>query len=315
MKAEVKAALAEEHEDIAQGRRGETGIPHSDQWLESPKPRDGKMWKKNRKNILRDNNGRAVPTGILEEMYQAVECRTTTLQNIHQSYYYGGRYYFKLPSSWSQPTLNKRISVRRIDTPAKDYFIPIVITVNIFDSTGAFQATATQTLYPTVPSNYSIQECLGAIMALSRKTGWGVVQQAQGLLIDAIYQDFTVTISPRLPGHQGSLDLQISGVDFWKLLNVDPITFVTPFAPSHEFKNVWDRKTLFLHASFVTDTTAGYLGRGGEFYPKPNKMYRTAGPDFFIETSLDGYHPVPLPYENWILELSGILDADDYQSP
>jgi hypothetical protein len=101
-------------------------------------------------------------------------------------------------------------------------------------------------------------------------------------------------------------------------MNVDhyPAQSETDFAVNQIFENVWDRKTLFLHASFVTNTTSGYLGRGGEFYPKPSKMYRHDNrPDFFVETSLDGYHPVKLPYENWILELSCILDADDYQSP
>jgi hypothetical protein len=45
-------------------------------------------------------------------------------------------------------------------------------------------------------------------------------------------------------------------------------------------------------------------------------MYRHGNfPDFIIETSLDGYHKIPMPYENWILELALILDADDYQSP
>jgi hypothetical protein len=262
------------------------------------------MWKKNRKNILRDNNGRAVPTGILEEMYQAEECRNTNLQNIHQSYYYGGRYYFKLPSSWNQPTLNKRISVRRIDTPAHDYLFSMWIELQDAQQ----QPVGTQELLVNVPGNYSIQECLGAIMALSRKTVW--VGGVGNPVLSASYTDHTVTF------YVGGVNCELSaGVDFWKLLNTPPPAGATPFAASHTFKSVWDRKTLFLHASFVTTTTSGYLGRGGEFYPKPNKMYRCGTPDFIIETSLDGYHPVPLPYENWILELSCILDADDYQSP
>jgi hypothetical protein len=98
------------------------------------------------------------------------------------------------------------------------------------------------------------------------------------------------------------------------MMNCEPR--VAAFETMPTFTNVWDRKTLFLHASFVSDTTAGYLGRGEEFYPKPNKMYRHGNfPDFIIETSLDGYHKIPMPYENWILELALILDADDYQSP
>jgi hypothetical protein len=42
------------------------------------------MWKCNRKNILRDNNGRAVTATVLEEMYQAKECRDPSLRFIHE---------------------------------------------------------------------------------------------------------------------------------------------------------------------------------------------------------------------------------------
>jgi hypothetical protein len=153
-------------------------------------------------------------------------------------------------------------------------------------------------------------------MALSRKTTW--TGQVGNPTLVAQYYDHVVVFYIHDPTDPAvKLQLDSNNTEFWELLNVDPYppALQTPFVVSHSFQNVWDRKTLFLHASFVTSTTAGYLGRGGEFYPKPSKMYRTAGPDFYIETSLDGYHPLPMPYENWILELTCILDADDYQSP
>jgi hypothetical protein len=81
------------------------------------------------------------------------------------------------------------------------------------------------------------------------------------------------------------------------------------------FPNVRSRQQgdIFLHASFVSTTTAGYLGRDPEFYTKPNKMYVDDGQNFFyIETSLDGYNRVAMPYENFILELTYIIDADNH---
>jgi hypothetical protein len=70
---------------------------------------------------------------------------------------------------------------------------------------------------------------------------------------------------------------------------------------------------IFLHASFVSNSTSGYLGRGGEFYPKPSKIYPDDGQSFFyIETSLDGHNRVALPYDNFILELSFIIDSDNF---
>jgi hypothetical protein len=90
-KTALKYVMETAPEDMMQGRKGETGIPHSDQWLERPKPVDGKMWKKNRKNILTDNNGRGVSSEILEEVYQARETRDDFLRQIHDSYYHDGR--------------------------------------------------------------------------------------------------------------------------------------------------------------------------------------------------------------------------------
>jgi hypothetical protein len=158
-------------------------------------------------------------------------------------------------------------------------------------------------------------------MALSRKVGWGSDEDEhyKGLQLQAVYEyPFTVNFSMYHPTVAGiRLKITSEDVDFWWMLNQSlPDSHSTDFAGRHVFPNVWDRKTLFLHASFVTDTTAGYLGRGGEFYPKPSKMYRHGNwNDFFVEVSLDGYHKVPMLYENWILELVLILDADEYQSP
>jgi hypothetical protein len=301
-------------DDIMQGRPGEKGIPHSDQWLERPKPQDGKMWKKNRKSVMIDRNGRAVPTSLAEEMYQARECRDSTLRAMHEGLYDSGKYFFKFPPAWNQLTLNKRVAVRRIDTPANDYLFNLKVGLQ-FGGAESGQV-ATQEFSVSIPSSYSIQEALGAIMALSRKTGWDNPLANDSVLLATYEQNFTVTFRVQDPA-KPDLYLECEDSGFWEMLNIEP-NFVPPLtnpAQTHQFRNVWDRKTLFLHASFVSDTTAGYLGRGGEFYSKPSKLYRHGNwNDFFIETSLDGYHKVPLPYENWIVELSLILDADAYQS-
>jgi hypothetical protein len=57
---------------------------------------------------------------------------------------------------------------------------------------------------------------------------------------------------------------------FWKLMNAE-IPEMATYIDNPKFTNVWDRKALFLHTTFVSDTRAGYLGRGGEFYRKPSK--------------------------------------------
>jgi hypothetical protein len=93
-----------------------------------------------------------------------------------------------------------------------------------------------------------------------------------------------------------------------------PYTDITNCHVDYDFPNVWNRRELYIHASFVTSSARGYLGRGGEFYTQPNKIYYADFPtnEFFIEVSFDGYHPVRLPLENWIVELVFMIDEEDH---
>jgi hypothetical protein len=71
---------------------------------------------------------------------------------------------------------------------------------------------------------------------------------------------------------------------------------------------------LFIHASFVSSSAAGYLGRGGEFYTQPNKIYPADFPtnQFYFEVSFDGLRTLQLPFVNFIVDLIFLIDADDH---
>jgi hypothetical protein len=81
-------------------------------------------------------------------------------------------------------------------------------------------------------------------------------------------------------------------------------------------QNVWNREFCFVHASFVNGTSFNYLGRSGEFYPKPSKMYRFGGSSqqFYFELSLDGRNPVPYVLGNFCIDLAFIYHDKDYQA-
>jgi hypothetical protein len=64
--------------------------------------------------------------------------------------------------------LNKRIAVRRIETPARDYLLMLSFD-GVSDPPGY---TITQDFECFIPSSYSIAEALSAIMVQSGKTGW-----------------------------------------------------------------------------------------------------------------------------------------------
>ena len=83
-----------------------------------------------------------------------------------------------------------------------------------------------------------------------------------------------------------------------------------------EFHEVWNRESLFVHASFVNGTSFQVLGKNGEFYTKPSKMYRFNGnsPDFYFELSYDGIHPMRSRFARFIVELAYIYNDADYMA-
>jgi hypothetical protein len=266
---------------------------------------------------MREYNGKGVNRALSEELFQADETRTIHLSNVHNSYFDGYRYHLNLPPSW-QNTMNKRIAVRRIDTPARDYALSFLVK-----GQGELNTTLyfiTQEIKVFIPSSYSMAEALSAILVQSRKTPWLVTPEIALSPTPELHIHYEAnTVTMQINSTQMDFRIAFSFENILKFLNVSPNDFQSYFINLEDkkvFNNVWNRKVLFLHASFVSDTTAGYLGRGGEFYPKPSKMYKhDNSPHFFIETSFDGYNKVPLYWENWILELTLIHDAEEYQSP
>ena len=84
--------------------------------------------------------------------------------------------------------------------------------------------------------------------------------------------------------------------------------------PIYRFSNVWNRRYCFIHASFVSGTSFNYLGRSGDFHPKPNKMYRAIGStiDFTLSISYNGYTPIRTNEISFIVELAYIYTTGEY---
>ena len=76
-------------------------------------------------------------------------------------------------------------------------------------------------------------------------------------------------------------DERASQCGFYECFNTTEEYMNTP-KYRFEFSNVWNRRDIFVHASFVNGTSFQFLGRNGEFYPKPSKMYRSCHMMAFI---------------------------------
>ena len=83
--------------------------------------------------------------------------------------------------------------------------------------------------------------------------------------------------------------------------------------PLYKFSNVWNRRYCFVHASFVSGTSFQYLGRSGDFYIKPSKMYKFTGntTDFTLAISFNGYTPIRTNEISFIVELAYIYAEEN----
>ena len=84
--------------------------------------------------------------------------------------------------------------------------------------------------------------------------------------------------------------------------------------PIYKFSNVFNRRYCFVHASFVSGTSFQYLGRSGDFYPKPSKMYKFTGntTDFTLAISFNGHTPIRTNEISFIVELAYIYSTGEY---
>jgi hypothetical protein len=300
--------------DVSEGRVAETEIPHSDQWIQPPE-HDSKSYrpdKFNRKHVLKSSNKSAGISPILiEEIYQSNEFANNKAP--HGATYENGRYVFQYPQAWqSSNSVNKKIALRRIDTKPRDYLVALTFTIGTETEEEDVNITV------QIPSTYSIEEALSAMrlnFKQNRPRTWNDVKPIFTYYpsdCDAIFNFDGATewsVSPTFDQNDEFLEMMNFPLErkaeFYK----------HPRSDAYEFNNVRSRERgdIFLHASFVSNSTAGYLGRNGEFYPSPSKIYPDDGQSFFyIETSLDGYHRVPMPNENFIVELAFIIDSDNY---
>jgi hypothetical protein len=229
-------------------------------------------------------------------------------RNFHRAEYLRGRWVYDFPPNWaSNNTQNKAIAVRRIETPARSYCFDLVVTVTTNIDGGDLPHNDTYRISCTIPSDYTLEEALSTMIQLLKKVsnlGWSFTY------------DENNTVNIDCAGGLWYADTG-TGIEFWQLMNVSTVNPISrdPTNPNRIiFRNVWNRRVLFIHASFVTSSSQGYLGRGGEFYTQPNKLYYADFPSrqFYLEVSLDGYHPVPLPNENFIVELVFMIDEQDH---
>jgi hypothetical protein len=306
--------------DTFQGREKAKFVPLSDQWGDPPKkvkvPKDSVPANYHKKNVMKDSNGKGVATEIVEDIFHSFEAFGKH-PNPHNARYMAGqgKYYFDYPASWlNSNTVARAIALRSITVrpPALAFAIGLTFILPGDDLEVA------ATIHISVPSAYTTDQALSAICKTVNKVS------PAGFPSNLCYawNLMTNTASLFLLDKDGSVPtggLMINHVTdgFKWLLNIRDSELPHYLArhDSWDFAEVWDRRSIFVHASFVNNAAFHYLGTDGEFYTSPSKIYyqNFTGNDFEVYLTTDGVTPIDLPYQDFSIELSLLIDRNHFQ--
>ena len=291
-------------------------------------------------SIVKPYRTRGESKYMVEEIYFSDVCKdnitekpsnATTIINPQNAWFDNGKYRFQLPALWYQSTCNnKAIGLRSI----KLINDPVAFKVNIV-------IYSTQSpLVPIYETNFvrqhrygsSFMEIISQFVAdLIRDVQTNGIEYNDNLKYFTAawyynYVDKTAKIEiastrPQLTNWLMKLTVdeeyeKSSACGFYETFNCKKEDIFNKKLDSFEFDNVWNRESIFVHASFVNTNSFGVLGMSGDFYPKPSKMYRFNGnsPEIWFELSYDGMVPQRHRFARFIIELAFIYNDADYMA-
>ena len=298
------------------------------------------MLKSNVSQVLSGKPSRGINKYMLEEVFFSESCFNKDKYNPQNARFENGKYYFNLPDFWyNHLSNNKAIALRKIDLRAEtlNLFLrvrllrtvagSITSNVKIIPVGVVVQPNmSTYAVLRTIANEVNKQICQNGIKRFLKNSD-------KTVQIEPIYNYETSTATFELKrvydnseGETHYFSFQIYDLNpateyFFRTKNVDlpaytPATNAQDGTTKYEFANVWNREFLFVHASFVNGTSFNYLGRSGEFYTKPSKMYRFGGSSqqFYFELSYDGRTPIKDKIGVFTIYLAFIYHDKDYQA-
>jgi hypothetical protein len=336
--------------DINQGRPHAHGVPESDQWDSEMKM--PKIARKNqepiyhKKQVMSDNNGPGVYRQIQDEIFLSQQCLRyeaglhkgqSMYPNPHDGRIENDRYCFHFPATWYYShTVGKAIGLRRITLLPRWYNFRLAFDITKLAGTqaGTRNIQCDVNITPTMNMGVvadtlttTINQAITAAVGAGSRNQWVNVRAP----FNSDLRRFQLIWRPNGGGVAANFQYRFDppncvGLDeFFDMLNCPPeeriqyITAPIPSFPTMTFTNVWNREPdqLCFHASFVNHTQFNYLGKHGDFYTKPSKIYSADNlpMDFYFWMSTDIMHPIVLPFERFIIALAFIIDSHDYQSP
>ena len=291
-------------------------------------------------SVMKPHRTRGESKYMLEEIYFSDLCGDIENKdangevigiNPQKAWYDNGKYRFQFPSLWYQSTCNnKAIGLRNIEL--RPDAVRFYLTVEFYERADTeseyLKIGTTKYLRFQFLPRTSLMEIMSDVAnKILQEVHSDPVLKPKGIWVQWIYnyQDayaaFDVYSFDR---DKEKFHFSISVDDktdynsecgFYECFNTN-ILDMLEHRKTYEFKNVWNRRNIFVHASFVNGTSFQFLGKNGEFYTKPSKMYRFNGnsPDFYFELSYDGIHPVQHKFARFIVQLAYIYNDADYMA-
>ena len=296
------------------------------------------MNKFNISKVISGKPDRGLSKYMLEEVYFSESCFTEGENNPQNARFVDGRYYFDLPDFWyNHLSNNKAIALRKIDLRAETLNLQMTVTITRQAASGqpATKNVAVGVVVQPNMSTFSILQSIcrtvNVMIAANGRSKWSSAPEKTVELVPLYnYETSTATIEMKRvyeanpETHHFSFkisDLNRDAEFFFRTTNDQlpawqAATVDKDGTSKYDFANVWNREFLFVHASFVNGASFNYLGRSGEFYPKPSKMYRFGGSSqqFYFELSYNGRTPIKDRLGVFTIDLAFIYHDKDYQA-
>lgn len=288
--------------------------------------------------ILKPHRTRGESKYMLEEIYFSDICGDAENKdengasipiNPQRAWFDNGKFRFQFPALWYQSTCNnKAIGLRAITVKPESVAFKLKIQLYKYNTQQSRYVKLDKCFEPLCqyPPNTDIMEILSDISSQfrdwsstnykndhlyliwrynSKQSKAGLKLHTNNVLYNEDTFQMTIEVDHDVDGECGFLECFNTTDDY---LNEQKGDFT--------FENVWNRQSLFVHASFVTGTSFQVLGEDRDFYPKPSKMYRFNGnsPDFYFELSYDGIHPQKHRFARFVIQLAYIFNDADYMA-
>ena len=287
--------------------------------------------------IIKPHRTRGESKYMLEEIYISDICgdlenrdENGRLISINQqrAWFDEGKFRFQFPSLWYQSDCNnKAIGLRDIKLQPESVTFMIKLHAMKRDSqTQRYNEHVAFDIYLQFLPDTTVYEILSSISTrfeeraridcpndkLRMKWSYNPRKSEAGLEIKSDDRRYAADTWKMYIDNVTSFDGECS---FFECFNTTA-EYIATMTNAFTFNDVWNRQSLFVHASFVNGTSFQVLGQSAEFYPKPSKMYRFNGnsPDFYFELSYDGIHPQRHRFASFVIQLTYIFNDADYMA-